>query len=399
MALTDTAIRSAKPRGRPYKLFDSRGLYLAVQPSGARWWRFKFRLQGREKLLSLGVYDDVSLAKARGRRDQARRLVADGIDPSAARKAERAARGTTFESVALEWLGKQHFEPTTRNKALWMLEKLLFPTLGPKPINSIDAPMVLAALRKTEARGKHESAHRAKWRAAQVFRYAVANGLATHNPVADLGGALTAVRVAHHAAVTDPQRVGELLRAIDGYAGQPGTAFALKLAPLLFARPGELRRAEWAEFDVDGAKPEWRIPASRMKMREAHIVPLATQAVALLRELRPINSGRLLFPSLRSASRPISENTLNAALRRIGYSSGEMTAHGFRTMASTLLNERGVHPDLIELQLSHAERNKVRAAYNRSQRLDERRLMMQDWADFLDGLKAGGNVVTFRRRA
>jgi integrase len=302
--------------------------------------------------------------------------------------------------VALEWLAKQNLAAATIEKAKWTFEQLLFPELGERPIRHITAPELLAALRKLESRGKIETAHRTKQRASQIFRYAIATGRAEHDPAADLRGALTPLEVEHRAAITDPKRVGELLRAIDEYAGQPSTHYALKLAPYVFLRPGELRAAEWSEFSLDSEPPEWRIPDVRMKMREAHIVPLSQQAVDVLREIQPLtSSGRFVFPSLRTTTRPISEGTLNAALRRLGFSKEEMTGHGFRTTASTLLNEQGWHPDLIELQLAHAERNKIRAAYNRAQRLPERRKMMQAWADYLDGLRAGSNVVPIRRPA
>ena len=398
MPHTAAAIQAAKPRQKAYKLFDQGGLFLLVHPNGGRYWRLKYRMHGREKLLALGTFPDVSLAKARTRRDDARKLIADNTDPSVVKQTEKTASAETFKAVALEWLAKQNLAAATIEKAKWTFEQLLFPELGDRPIRHITAPELLAALRKLEARGKIETAHRTKQRASQIFRYAIATGRADHDPAADLRGALTPLEVEHRAAITDPKRVGELLRAIDEYAGQPSTHYALKLAPYVFLRPGELRAAEWSEIDFNNG--EWRIPAERMKMREAHIVPLAKQAVAILREMQPLTgSGRLVFPSLRTNTRPISEGTLNAALRRVGFSKEEMTGHGFRTMAPTLLNEQGWHPDLIELQLAHAERNKVRAAYNRAQRLDERRKMMQAYADYLDGLKAGGNVVPIRRGA
>jgi integrase len=399
MSLTETAVRAAKRRGKPYKIFDERGLFLLVDPRGHRYWRFKYRIDGREKLLALGVYPDVALADARDRRDTARKLIAKGVDPSVQRQAERAAGADTFKAVALEWLGKQHFAPKTLKKAVWTLNDLLIRHLGSRPIRSITPPEVLSTLRRIESRGKIETAHRTKQRASQVFRYAIATGRAERDPTADLRGALTPLKVTNRAAITDPKRVGELLRAIDGYSGQLSTEYALKLAPLLFVRPGELRAAEWPEFALDGEQPEWRIPARRMKMRELHIVPLARQALTFLRDLEAQSGGgRYLFPSLRTAARPISDNTLGAALRRLGFPREEMTAHGFRAMASTLLNELGFHPDVIELQLAHAERNEVRAAYNRAQRLEERRKMMQAWADYLDGLKGGARIVAIRSR-
>ena len=274
----------------------------------------------------------------------------------------------------------------------------MFPYIGSRPIAKLSAVDVLKVLKRIEGRGIHETAHRTRQRCAQVFRYAVQTARAERDPTVDLKGALAPVAKEHHAAITEPARIGELLRAIDGYAGHVVTAYALKLAPLLFVRPGELRHAEWPEFDLDSAEPLWRIPAEKMKMREQHIVPLATQALGLVRELQSVTGrGRYVFPSLRSGSRPMSENTVNAALRRLGYSTDEMTGHGFRSLASTCLNEQGYHPDLIELQLAHTERNQIRAAYNKAQRLPERRKMMQAWGDYLDGLRAGANVVSLRR--
>jgi integrase len=371
----------------PTKLSDGRGLYLLVTPTGSRYWRLKYRMHGREKLLALGVYPDVSLKLARDRREKARQLIAEGIDPNAKKQAEKAARSDTFEAIAREWLGlqEQKLSAATFKKAKWTFETLIFPRLGDLPISAIKAPDLLATLRKIEVRGKYETTHRAKQRCGQIFRYAIATGRAEHDVSADLRGALAPVVTKNRAAVTDPARVAELLKAIDSYHGAQTTGYALKLASRTFVRPGELRYAEWTEVDLDTA--EWRIPAVRMKMKDLHIVPLASQVVVMLRELQAITGkSKYLFPSLQTALRPISENTVNVALRRLGYSREEMTGHGFRAMASTLLNEQGWHPDLIELQLAHAERNKVRAAYNRAQRLVERRKMMQAWADYLDQL-------------
>lgn len=399
MALTDKAIRAARPRRTPYKLTDGGGLTLLVNPNGSRWWRLRYRYSGAEKMLSFGVYPDVSLKLAREKRDAARTQLATGVDPSAKRQAEREARSDSFRAIADEWLEAQRktFAAATLEKARWTFDDLLFPYIGHRPIGEITAPELLGVLRRLEARGKHETAHRTRQRAGQVFRYAIATGRAERDPTADLRGALAPVVTTNRAAIVEPAKVGELLRAIDGYSGQPATEIALRLAPLVFVRPGELRAAEWAEINLDGA--EWRIPAARMKMRETHIVPLARQAVALLREIEPLTGdGRYVFPSGRTTLRPMSENALTAALRRMGYHGTEQTWHGFRSIASTLLNEQGWHPDLIELQLAHKERNQVRAAYNKAQRLEERRRMMQAWADYLDGLKAGGKVVAIRRR-
>jgi integrase len=381
-----------------YKLFDERGLFLLVTTTGGRLWRLRYRLGKREKLISLGAYPDVPLKRAREKRDEARKLIADNIDPSAERKAKRAALLETFEEVAREWLELQtkSLAPETMSILGARLSSALYPYLGSRPVAAITAQELLAALRRIEARGKHETAHRVRALAGRVLRYAVATGRAQHDVAADLKDALAPVKSKNFASVTDPVRVGELMRAIDGYTGHPVTALALKLAPLVFVRPGELRAAEWSELDL--ANAEWRIPGARMKMGEPHVVPLARQALAILRELQPFaRGGRYLFPSLRTRDRPMSNNTINAALRRLGYSSEEQTGHGFRSMASTLLNEQGFPPDVIELQLAHSERNKVRAAYNKAQRLPERRKMMQAWADYLDGLRAGATIVPIKR--
>ena len=398
--LSDTRIRAAKPMERPYKLFDERGLYLLVTPTGNRLWRLRYRMGALEKLLALGAYPDVPLKRAREKRDEARKLIADGIDPNARRKAERSAQAETFEAVANEWLElhKSSLAPETIPMLGTRLRSFLYPYIGSRPVADIRAQELLAVLRRIEARGRHETAHRVRALAGRVLRYAVATGRAPHDVAADLKDALAPVKSKNFASVTDPRRVGELMRAIHGYGGHPVTALALKLAPLVFVRPGELRVAEWSEFDLENA--DWRIPAARMKMGEPHVVPLSRQALAILRELQPLaRGGRYLFPSLRTRDRPMSDNTINAALRRLGYTSEEQTGHGFRSMASTLLNEQGFPPDVIELQLAHAERSKVRAAYNKAQRLPERRKMMQAWADYLEGLGAGGVVTPIRRRA
>lgn len=390
MPLTDQRIKAAKPRERAYKLTDEKGMHVHVAPSGTRSWRLKYRHQGREKLISFGVYPDTPLKLARARRDDARKLIARGIDPSAERKAERAAHADTFGIIAEEWIGKQELAVETVSIYRGRLNTILIPTFGNRSIKSIEAPDLLAVLRRVEAQGKRETAHRTCSLYARVERYAIATGRLKRGIAADLRGSLAPVAGNHFASITDPKAVGQLLRAIDGYQGQPTVEFALKLAPYLFVRPGELRGAEWSEFDLAGDAPTWRVPGSRMKMGEQHLVPLAPQTVALLRELKKhTGSARLVFPGLIAPSRPISENTLNAALKRLGYGSDQMTPHGFRSMASTLLNELGWHPDLIELQLAHAERNKVRAAYNKAQRLDERRKMMRAYADHLDKLRAG----------
>jgi integrase len=399
--LTETKIKAAKPRGKPYKLFDGGGLFLLITPEGGRWWRLKYRVNGKERGLSLGVYPTVGLKLAREQREEAKALLAAGRDPSEQRQAAKVEQAVTFEAVTREWLALQGHKlaPVTLDKARWMLG-LVLPRLGDKPIGTIAPPDLLVELRKIEANGTHETAMRTRQRVGQIYRYAIATGRAERDITADLRGALAPAVTVNRAALTDPAKVAGLLRAIEGYVGQPATHAALKLAPLLFVRPSELRAAEWTEFDLAADGPLWRIPAARMKMKEPHLVPLSAQAVQILTALQPLTgSGRYLFPSLRTADRPMSDNTLNAALRRMGYSGEEMTAHGFRAMASTLLNEQGFPPDVIELQLAHAERNKVRAAYNRAQRLPERRRMMEAWARYLDGLRSGGNVVPIRRSA
>lgn len=389
--LSAVRVRDAKPREKPYKLFDERGLYLLVKPTAdqyqGRLWRFRYRVNGTEKLLALGTYPDVSLKRAREKRDEARRLLADSVDPNVQRKTERAASTETFEAIGREWLA--HRAKTTaaitQQKATWLLEQI-FAEIGSRPIREVAAPELLAALRKIETRAHYETAHRAKQKCGQVFRYAIATGRAERDISSDLRGALVPVVSKNHAALTDPLEIGALLRAIDNYGGQPVTAAALKLAPLVFVRPGELRGARWAEFDLKMG--EWRIPSGRMKMGEQHIVPLSHQATAILTNLQELTGrAEYVFPSLLSATRPMSNNTINTALRRLGYSKDQMTGHGFRSMASTMLNEQGFPSDVIELQLAHAERNKVRTAYNRAQRLAERVQMMQAWGDYLDVLR------------
>jgi len=389
--LTEVQARKAKPAERPYKLSDGGGLYLYVMPNGARYWRMKYRVARKENVIAFGVYPEVSLAEARARRDEARALLRNGKDPSTERKAAReaaAVSGETFGTVAAEWLQRQRgsMAATTFAKAQWMLNQTM--KLHARPIRGITAPEVLSVLRAIEMGGRHETTHRIKQRIGQVMRYAVATGRAERDVTADLKGALSPPTTKHHPAITEPAAVGELLRAIEGFNGQPATHAALRIAPYLFQRPGNIRKMEWTELDLDAA--EWRIPTDKMKMREAHIVPLAKQVVAILQDIQAITgSGRYCFPSNRGRGRPLSNGTLNAALRRLGYDKNTMTTHGFRAMASSLLNERGWNPDVIERQLAHAERNKVRAAYNRAQYMTERRKMMQDWADYLGTLREG----------
>ena len=401
--LTDKKLQALEPRRKLYRLLDGECLYVEVQPTGARYWRFRYRFAGKAKMLSLGVYPKVSLAEARRRRNEARALLDSGTDPSAQRQRDKLtahlANVNAFEPVALEWLvGRGNLAETTRAKTQWMLETHVYPWIGSRPVGAITAPELLAVLRRLEALDKLETAQRVKQICGQVFRYAIATGRADRDPAADLRGALKTKKTRHHAAITDPAKVGELLRAIGGFSGGLVVASALKFAPLVFVRPGELRKAEWSEFDLDNA--EWRIPAERMKMRAMHIVPLSEQAVAILRELQPLTGhGRYVFPSIRGPRDPMSENTITAALRRLGYTGDEMTDHGFRSMASTMLHEQGWNTDVIERQLAHAERNRVKAAYNHAEYLPERRKMMQAWADYLDGLRNGASVVAIKRKA
>ena len=400
MSLTEVAIRAARAAQRPYKVSDEKGLYLLVKPNGARLWRYKYRHAGIEKLLAIGRYPDVSLREARDRRDDARKLVANHVDPSLKKRIGREGRANTFAAVGEEWLETKRvsLSASTWQRDRDQLVKIVGPYLGKRPIAEIEAPELLAVLKRLEKKGLHDTAHRVRAVCGRVFRYAIATGRASRDISGDLKGALAAKGTQSYAAITDPARVGQLVRAIEDYDGQATTHAALKLAPYVFVRPGELRAAEWSEFDLD--RSEWRIPAERMKMGETHIVPLARQVLEILGEVhKRTGEGRFVFPAIGKRERPLSENTLNAALRRLGYAKDEMTAHGFRTIASTLLNEQGWHPDLIELQLAHKERNKVRAAYNRAQRLEERRKMMRAWADYVDELRerTGDSKVTAER--
>jgi integrase len=405
MALTDTAIRKAKSGDKTQRLFDGSGMYLELSPAGGKWWRLKYRFGGKEKRLSLGIYPDTSLADAREKRDAARKLLAAGVDPGEQRKAVKAAgeerAANSFEVIAREWHAKQSttWVDLHASRIMLRLENDVFPWLGRRPIADIPAREFLATVNRVADRGAVESAHRVLQYCSQVLRYAIATGRAERNPVADLRGALPPVKQTHHAAIIDPDAIGGLLRAIDGYQGSFVTKCALRLAPLLFVRPGELRHAEWAEFDLDCA--QWNLPAEKMKMREPHLVPLAPQAVAILRELHELTGrGRYVFPSARGPKRPMSDNAVLSALRRMGYATHEMSGHGFRAMARTVLDEvLHFRPDYIEHQLAHAVTDPNGRAYNRTAHLAERRTMMVAWADYLDTVKAGGKVVAFNRVA
>jgi integrase len=403
MALTDAKIRNAKPGEKPVKLFDERGLYLEVSPAGGKWWRLKYRFGGKERRISLGVYPDVGLSEARDRRDEARKQLAAGIDPSAHRQATKAARdqakANSFEVLAREWHASRapSWAQGHADKILRRFELDVFPVLGFRPITEITAPELLATVRRIEKRGALDTAHRALQTCGQVFRYAIATGRAERDPSGDLRGALPPAKGSHFPAVTEPDRVAELLRMIDGYQGTPTVRAALRLAPLVFVRPGELRQAKWADIDLDAA--EWRYIVT--KTDTPHIVPLSTQAVAILRELEPITSrSAYVFPSARSADRPMSDNAILAAMRRLGIPKDEMSGHGFRAMARTILDEvLGFRPDFIEHQLAHAVRDPNGRAYNRTAHLEARKMMMQGWADYLDGIKQGAKVLPFKRTA
>ena len=423
---SDASIKAIKPGDPRQRLNDGDGLHLLLfVKGGAHGWRLAYSLNGRRNILSLGTYPDTGLSLARRKADEARKLIREGTDPSDQRKAAKADAERqrqaerladaglppegSFEAVAREWLATVHDAKTTEGHATRTrirMEQDLFPWIGRRPLAAIDAPELLACLRRFEARGAIETAHRVKYAAGQVFRFGIATGRCARDPAADLRDALTPVQVRHHAAITDPKRAGELLRAIADYKGHGVTRAALQLAPLLFQRPGELRKAEWAEIDLVAAL--WTIPSERMKRKKQdkasgppHIVPLASQAVAILRELQPLTGhGRYVFPSLRTGERPMSDAAILAALRRMGFPKDEMTGHGFRAMARTMLAERlGVAESVIEAQLAHAVPDSLGRAYNRTEFADQRRKMMQEWADYLDRLRKGGDVIPLRERS
>jgi integrase len=403
MPLTDTAVRNAKARPKLFKLFDERGLYLEVTPNGSKWWRLKYRFDGKEKRLSLGVYPDVTLSVARDRRDEARKLVAGGVDPSENRKAQKATNAqraaNSFEVVAREWhrTYSERWTPGHGDRILRRLERDIFPWLGDRPVADVEAPELLSAIRRIEQRGALETAHRSLTNTGQVFRYAIATGRAKTDPSRDLRGALPPAKKAHFAATTEPARLGAILRAMEGYEGSLIVRCALRLAPLVFVRPGELRKSEWIEVDLDAG--EWRY--STAKTDTQHIVPLARQAVEILAELRPLTErSKYVFPNGRSFTRPMSDNAVLAAMRRMGIGKEEMSGHGFRAVARTLLDEvLNFRPDYIEHQLAHAVRDPNGRAYNRTAHLSERKGMMQIWADYLDKLKSGADIVALAKQA
>jgi integrase len=399
----DSYFRHLKAGEKDYKRSDSGGLFMLVTKTGSKLWRYAYSFDAKQKLLAIGQYPLISLADARVKRDSAKKLLAEGIDPSVERKAERRqarmARSNTFEAVAKELMDKFEAEgdaPATLKKKQWLLD-FANKGFGKRPIAEIKAPEILDALRKIEKRGRHETATRMRSTVGAVFRFAIATGRAERDPTGDLRGALITPTVTHRATIVEPRAVGALLRAIDGFDGHAVTRYSLRLAPLFFVRPGELRKAEWTEFNLENA--EWRIPAAKMKMRRPHRVPLAHQALTILRELHGITGGsKYLFPSVRSWYRPISDNTLNAALRRLGYDKTELTVHGLRSTASVLLNESGKwHADAIERQLAHQEANEVRGAYTHAAEFWQVRVrMMRWWADELDRLRELGRVVKIR---
>jgi len=403
MALTDAKVKNAKPRAKTYRLYDEHGLYVEVSPKGGKYWRRKYRLNGKEKRLALGVYPNVKLSDARSLGHDARRLLAVGIDPSADRKARKSSRAAsaanTFEAVAREWLIKYSADwaGSHRERVIRLFERDIFPWIGQRPIAEITALDLLAVVRRIEARGALETAHRARGNCGQVFRYAIATGRVFRDPSGDLRGALPPAKGRHFAAKTDPKEVAGILRAMDGYQGTLAVRCALRLAPLVFVRPGELRKAEWKDIDLDGR--EWCYAAT--KTSTPHIVPLSRQAAEILRELQPLTGdGRYVFPSARSNERPMSDNAILAAMRRAGIDKDEMTGHGFRAVARTILDEvLGVRPDYIEHQLAHAVRDPNGRAYNRTAHLPERKKMMQQWADYLDRLKAPAEVIPMLQRA
>jgi len=404
MPLTNVAINAAKAQDKPYKLADAGGMYLLVDKTGAKYWRLKYRFFGKEKMLALGVYPSISLAEARERREVAKKELLHGIDPSCARKMRKSdalkEATNTFKSIAVEWHTKQKVKWSKKNseRTLSLFENHIFSEIGSTPITQIQASALLKAIQKIEARGNHETAHRAMMNCGQVFRYAIATGRATSDLSVVLKGALIPVQVKHHASITNTEDVKKLMRDIHDYVGLYLTKQALKLAPLLFVRPGELRNAEWDEIDFE--KKEWRIPANKMKMNAVHIVPLSKQALDIFKELNAQRSkSQFVFPSVTSIKRPMSENTLNMALRRMGYDRNQMTSHGFRSMASTLLHEQGWPHEAIERQLAHSDRDKVSSAYNYAQHLPKRKEMMQSWANYLDALRLGAKVVNLSNKA
>jgi integrase len=401
--LTDMKVQKAKSKDKPVTLFDGGGLFLLITPTGGKLWRFKYRYDSKQKLLAFGTYPEISLMDARKQRDDARKLLANNVDPGAIRKAQKQAKiedTETVEVIAREWHEKFKSK-WTKGHALKIMRRLeldVFPWIGSRPIKDIKAPELLTVLRRVESRGVLEGAHRIRGICSMIFRYAVSTGRAERNPAQDLIGSLPPAKEKHLAAITEPKKVVELLRAIDGYSGSYVVKLALQLSPLVFVRPGELRHMEWSEVDFEEAL--WSIPAQKMKTREPHLVPLSRQALKILEDIKKLTgASKYAFPSGRTFDRPMSNNAVLAALRRMGYTKDEMTPHGFRAMARTILDEvMQVRPDFIEAQLAHRVHDPLGRSYNRTQHLNERRKMMQAWADYLDGLKAGAKVISFKQK-
>lgn len=401
MSLSDTAIRNAKPTNKAFKMYDQQGLFIQITPSGGKWWRFKFRFNGKENLLSLGTYPEVSLKTAREKRDEARRLLAEGVNPSEQRKAHKASKRNnainSFESIAREWLASHMMNKadTHKSKVQRRLEIYIFPWVGNKPINELTAPEILDAVKRIERLGIIETAHRALQTTGQIFRYAVQTGRARRDVTADLRGALPPTSVKHMPAFTEPEDVAELLRAIDAFKGTFTVQSALRIAPLVFVRPCELRMAKWSDIDLE--KGEWRYLVTKTKTN--HLVPLPKQAIAILKELHPLSGyGEYVFQGGHDPRKPMSDAAINASLKRMGYDTKtQITGHGFRAMARTILHERlDIDPHIIEHQLAHKVPDALGTAYNRTKFIEQRRLMMQQWADYLDELKAGAKVLPFK---
>ncbi len=395
MALTDTKIKNLKPADKPYRLADAEGLYIEVSPTGSKLWRFKYRYGGKQKVLAIGKYPVISLADARDKRLDAKRLLADGIDPGQAKKEAKRAQTNTFKALADEWWYNQQegWSDHHKNTTYRRLEMNIFPWIGDRPVREISSRELLEVYRRIENRGALEVAKRTARICSQIFAYGVAAGIVENNPGAEMSKALKVRPKRNWPALTDPKKLKKLLEAIDTFDGTFPVLCALKFSMLTFARPGEIRKAEWPEIDFENDL--WIIPAEKMKAKREQLVPLSRQAVSILKELQPLTgSGQYVFPANRGKSRPMSENTVLAALRRLGYSRDEMVAHSFRSIASTLLHEQGWPSRVIELQLAHVDQNKIRGIYNRAEHIDDRTRMMQAWADYLDGLKSGAKVLT-----
>ncbi|MCF8104359.1 MAG: tyrosine-type recombinase/integrase [Desulfohalobiaceae bacterium] len=395
MSLNDVKIKALKPGDKPYRVADSEGLYLEVTTTGSKLWRLKYRFGNKQKTLALGKYPEITLAAARDKKIIAKRQLAEGIDPNQVKKHKKAEQSNTFGIIALEWFGNQKpkWKKGHAQTILRRLEKNVFPWMKDRPIREITTREILEVLRRMEARGAVDSAHRVGQFINQIFLYAVASARAETNPAADINKALKVIRTRQLPAITEPNRIKDLLKAIDGFEGSFVVHSALRIAPLVFVRPGELRHAEWTEIDFENST--WTLPADKMKMKREHVVPLSKQALQILEDLYPLTgSGGYVFPSIRTPARPMSENTLNVALMRLGFSKEEHCPHGFRSMASTRLHEMGWDSRVIEVQLAHVDRNKIRGIYNRAEYLDDRTRMMQAWADYLEGLKSGAKVLT-----